>query len=447
MGYIVIMRKSAVLFLFLFSITLILLSCEDIFHQTTAFLEEVIANQNIPEPKRIFIGGDFSYDWNGTERDAFIALNGQGNTDGDFNSGNLGIETGSATGTKLGVADMVINDKYIYVAGNFMGYDDTDTDVADMEFKNVLRFNRDGTIDSGFKPFLSATGNPQVYSIALLKDNSIVVGGDFPGLYSYYDLIRLNETGTASISSFPLFADTSPNVQTLEIIFDNGLLMVGGTIQSSLGGETVNNLTSIDVSVLGSEYANPEIPASFVTAGSTVITDFAVYNNYIFVSGYDNTDTAFVLKYEFNDSTFVEDTNFKSNLVSGASLASSDRIKVITASKDGSLYIGGDFDWTDSDGFFHDSILKLRMDGTVDSTFKVQIRDDFTYFPIVNAIEIQANKKLLVGGYFDHVNNTKQDVEARGIIRLSQYGEIDNEFDRYALNMYSNVYAIAIDEE
>lgn len=429
--------------------SLLLTSCEDIFHQTSQTLEEIRNDLNTPEPRRIFVGGDFSYYWDNTDRQGLAALNGNGNMESFFDNWNHGLIIGSPSGTRWGVTDLSINDTHLYVGGNFQGHDYDGTyimydpvNASQQNYQNIQRYHLDGSLDTGYTPFSGQGNGNEIYAISLFGD-SLIAGGNFPAaIYGYFDLIRFDNTGTSALSlpSIPVANELTSTIFSLEPVFDGSYIMVGGQF-SSLGIESgLNNFSGINLSDLT---VKSLIPAN----ANTEIRDFAWWGENLFVIGNETAlMDARLYKYIRSEDglNFTEDPTFTTNLANHFSTDPAvylDSLSVIAISQNGEIYIGGNFSWTDEGGFYHSQILKLRQDGLIDSTFKVSIGGQ------VNTIEIQKNGKVIVGGGFSSVDTVSDsNYDLRGILRLSAYGDIDWEFDHHALPG-GPVYAIAIEEE
>lgn len=460
---IVYMKRLGLFVIPLVFASLLFTSCEDIFHQTSQTLEDIRNDYKIPEPRKIFVGGNFYYNWDGNNREGFAVLNGMGYSEPSFfNSSEKGLSYGIFS-NQLGVWDIDITADYVYVGGNFEGYDSNyDGDLLDAgeNSRFIQRYFIDGGIDSTYAPMAGAPNDTLIYAIHLTDSNSLMAGGKFttawplagdfgPVLFDHYGSNLAIVTMTESVDE----------IYSLEPIFDNSTVALGGMGFFDFGGiPNLNNFVGINIEDIYNPVVIPSgtggFPPSIPALANTHIRDFVTYENILYVAG---TETAMmtprIYKYEFTDTNVVEHTDFNTTLYN--SFISSiyyNMIQVYAVAVDhkGFIYIGGEFYWEDSTNFIHRSILKIRPDGSIDESFKVDLQDNYMYLPAVYSIKIQKNGKILVGGNFDTVNavNTPEfGTEARGIIRLLEYGAVDDEFDRYALDMGSIIYSIAIEEE
>ena len=144
----------------------------------------------------------------------------------------------------------------------------------------------------------------------------------------------------------------------------------------------------------------PLISQSFIGGGS-----FSTYNG-TSVNGFVKLNTDGTI-----DNTFSVGTGFDlSN--------NQDAIQTVSVQDDGKILVGGQF--TSYNGTSRSSIIRLNVDGTVDSGFNIGTGFDGA----VLTIKIQPNGKILVGGSFNNYNGVGYD----GIVRLNSDGTTDNTF-------------------
>jgi uncharacterized delta-60 repeat protein/uncharacterized repeat protein (TIGR01451 family) len=96
-------------------------------------------------------------------------------------------------------------------------------------------------------------------------------------------------------------------------------------------------------------------------------------------------------------------------------------VKSHTIQPDGKIIIGGFF--TDYNGTATNSIARLNTDGTIDPSFNIGSGFQGA-LPWVNAILVQPDGKIIVGGEFSSFNGTPQN----GITRLNSNGSLDASF-------------------
>ncbi|MCS7009737.1 MAG: delta-60 repeat domain-containing protein, partial [Chthoniobacterales bacterium] len=95
---------------------------------------------------------------------------------------------------------------------------------------------------------------------------------------------------------------------------------------------------------------------------------------------------------------------------------------VIAFQPDGKILIGGNFTLILDDNHFEAiNIARLNSDGSIDTEFNPQGGFD----GVVNAIAIQNDGKILVGGQFSSFN----DISKNAIARLHPNGTLDDTFE------------------
>lgn len=104
----------------------------------------------------------------------------------------------------------------------------------------------------------------------------------------------------------------------------------------------------------------------------------------------------------------------------GTGFTGSNDVYVIASEvqSDGKIILGGKFEFYNGES--KNNIVRLNFDGSIDTTFKIGIGFDYN----VQAIKIQSDNKILVGGGFTKYKGNSH----IGLIRLLPNGEIDTSF-------------------
>ena len=231
----------------------------------------------------------------------------------------------------------------------------------------IGRLNADGTLDSAFNPRAGgAVDYLHVHSLALQADGKILVGGLFTTLggQTRNYLGRLNADGTLDSGFNPGAAGGSyPNVGSLAVQAD-GRILVGGSF-TSLGGQTRN--------CLGRLNADGTLDGGFNPGAG----DSPPYPPYVY------------------------------------SLA---------LQADGKILVGGEFNTLGGQSRL--SIGRLNADGTVDNGFNPGAGDSSLDAPYVNSLAVQADGKILVGGFFTALGGQSR----TNVGRLNADGSVDTSF-------------------
>jgi uncharacterized delta-60 repeat protein len=184
----------------------------------------------------------------------------------------------------------------------------------------------------------------------------------------------------------------------------NGKILVGGTFGN------INNIPRQNLARLN---ADGSVDAGFVPALQSVAV-YAVLeltNGQVIVGGdFSLNGVTNIVRLNTNAS---QDMSF--NVGPGADGA----IQSLALQPDGKLLVGGDF--TRIGGVPRNRIARLNANGTVDPTFAPISGADYG----VQAVGVQSDGKVLIGGYFLNVNG----VGRHHLARLNNDGSLDNNYD------------------
>ena len=112
-------------------------------------------------------------------------------------------------------------------------------------------------------------------------------------------------------------------------------------------------------------------------------------------------------------------------------------VRVVKLQPDGKVLLGGDL--LGFNGMVLGHFVRLNADGSLDTAFNLNTGTGANFASSVNAIEIQPDGKILIGGSFVTFNGTA----ARGIVRLNSDGTRDNTFVTQASPGSAAINAIA----
>ncbi len=320
---------------------------------------------------KILVGGQFTTLGGGgtgtTARNNIGRLNPDGTIDTSFDPG--------ANFVVLALA--VQADGQILVGGGF-------TTLGGVTRNNIGRLSSDGTSDEGFDPGADSF----VEALAVQPDGQILVGGDFTtlggggtGTTTRQSIGRLKSDGTLDTSFEP---GANGDVFALAVQAD-GQILVGGQF-TTLGGGGTGTTTRNNIGRLSSDGG---LDTTFDPGADSAVEALAVQaEGQILVGGAFTTlggDTRNNIGRLNSDGTL--DTSFDPG-ANGGELG----VDALAVQTDGKIIVGGDF--TTLGGDTRNSIGRLNLDGTLDTTFDPGA-DSFVF-----ALAVQADGKILVGGQF-----------------------------------------------
>jgi uncharacterized delta-60 repeat protein len=391
---------------------------------------------------KLLVGGEGAL-----ERGSLIRLNGDGSRD-------LSFQLPPITGRVAGVYELAIQpDGKVLMGGSFSA-------IGTVNTEGIARVNADGNIDTTFAAVNLVLA--VVSGMALQPDGRIVIGGSFDEVNGVVrsGVARLNPDGTLD-SSYAVIT-MAGGVNTVALQPDGGVVAAGyftavnGVTRSRVArfdamGNLDRNLIDVGGGVNNSVYALASAADGVAIGGR--FTDAAIaYNSYgKFITtsratiGFDvngpvravaiDTDNRVLLGGEFtatvippsssigrlarfNLSSQTHDPVFNANIGAGFN----GTVNAIAIQPDKKILVGGNF--TQFKGTAHNGILRLKEDGTLDSTFVSP-----TSFGRISTIALQPDGKILIGG-------------GSNIARLNANGSNDTLFTSGASNGF--IFAIAV---
>ena len=351
-----------------------------------------IAIQNIGGQEKIIIGGEFtcvgssdSTCPSGNRRNRIARLDANGALEA-FNP--------SANGNVNAIA--IDNDGKIIIGGGF-------EQVGGQARSRIARLNTDGTLDTSFNPNASSAVN----AIAIQSDGKILIGGGFSkvGGVDRNRIARLNNDGTLDTSFNP---NANGNVRAIAIQSD-GQILIGGefTTLGSAPGTTRPRIARLnvedgtpDTSFNPGSGANDNVRAIAIQSDGKVL----IGGEFTSVNGTTRNRIARLNNGGTLDTSFDPGTGANNN------------VNAIAIQGDGMIIIGGAFRQVNSNSNNRDRIARLTTSGSLDAGFNPNASGSTGH---VNAIEIQSDGKILIGGDFTRVGGTGADNQRNRIARLN----------------------------
>lgn len=372
------------------------------FNRPTGAVNGVVNTTFIQPDEKIIVGGDFTY-LNRIASNKIGRLNTNGTIDNTFICG-LGFNN------TVNSINLQSNGK-ILVVGNFTLYNGT--------LKNrIIRLNEDGTVDTTFN--IGTGANDNIYSTAIQTDGKIIVVGNFT---SFNDnpqnrIVRLNVDGSID-STFNIGTGANNRIESCVIqpdgkiivagsfTFFNGIakkriirLNIDGTFESTFNSSNTTN-ASIRVVKLQSD--------GKILIGGLFTTYNGISSNFLVRLNSDSTvDTTFNLGSGFDNSVYT-----------------------INIQTDGKLIVGGVFN-SCNNILNTKGIVRLNIDGAIDTIFSSNISTNNTFNPYVNvnSTSIQSNGKIVIGGNFSNVGGFSRN----NLVDLNSSGTVNNDFFPFTEN-------------
>ena len=332
--------------------------------------------------------------------------------------------------TEKGADGMVFNielqsDGKSIVAGNFGKYDNIGA-------RRIVRLNIDGSYDYSFECKDGFNGN--IKALKIQSDGKILVGGDFvnySGTTSNY-IIRLNTNGTVD-KSFNIGDGFDKIVRSIEIQ-SNGKILVGGDFDdyNGTGAKGIIRLNSdgtIDTTfVYGDGF-------SYMNNGNVFVIKVLSTGN-ILVGGwfyaYNGTSADNLIE--------LDSVGGVSTIFDGTNPYFDDRVSTIVEQPDGKILVGGFF------ASCGERIVRLNTDFSVDYRFNNNSGSGFNN--PVQVIKLQSDGKILCGGKFSsYYDDTYGNRSCTQLARLNSNGTFDTTFDVGIGFNNDGVNAIAIQSD
>ncbi len=313
-----------------------------------------------------------------------------------------GTNVAAATNTSLLLANVSFADAgaYAAVVNNAFG---AVTSAAAMLFVGVPPLP--GSPDPAFDPGMGADGI--VRSMTKQTDGKVIIGGWFNnvGGLPRPGLARLNSDGSLD-ASFP--SGSGPNSGVLAVALqDDGQIMIAGDF-TSVNGVARQRVARLNPDGSLAVGFDPGVGPDQAVWAVAAQADGRVWigGDFYNVGGAPRRSIA---RLNVNGSL---DTN------SASVTEPNGVVRALALQADGRVLIGGGF--TSVNGVLRGRFARMETNGTVDATFGLSGANDF-----VNAITVQNDGRILIGGFFTSVADTPRN----RIARLQSNGSLDNGFD------------------
>lgn len=307
------------------------------------------------------------------------------------------------------------------------------TDTSPVTVNYIVRLTEEGKIDPSF----AATANSSVHVIQLAPDGSILVGGSFTAILPAGSLVTVARSHIARFSaSGVLDTDFTPSfngaVNTL-VIGADGTIVAGGSFSAieaaesivaggaftTVGGNAANYLALMnsDGSLVPSFVPNPDAPVNAIAR----LADGRLLIGGSFTKIGDTART-YLARLSADGSL---DGTFNATL--------NGQVRTIAPQADGNVIVGGAF--TTAGGVARPGLARFTSTGVLDASFAPFAGS--VEAVSIDAVAVQADGKILVGGRFQQIGGGARAYLAR----LTPGGTLDSSF---TADVNGNVTGIAV---
>ena len=370
----------------------------------------IIDNMQLLSNGKMIISGSFSI-FNGVARNRIASLNADGSLDTTFDIG----ANGNFFPDPIQDANRIIekvtekpNGKIIIV-GKFIAINGTSRG-------RLAQLNTDGTIDTTFfsPSGFNSGANNSIVSAALQADGKILAAGAFTNINNVpkIGIFRLDANGILDVPFNPATSSggTQGAVEYCIVVQTNGKILLAGR-HGNINGVVTGRLirlnpesASVDTTLSGGDVSN---------TNGDVFTIALQPNGKFLVGGvfstYNGVTRNRIARLNIDGSI---DTTFD------PLLRASNAVNTIVVQPDGKILIGGNF--TTYNGISRNRIARLNVDGTLDTNFANGTGANNE----INAIALQTDGKILIGGFFTTYNGNAK----KHVARLNSDGSLDVTF-------------------
>ncbi len=331
-------------------------------------------------------------------------------------------------GTDNSIRSVAIQpDGKILIGGHFSSVSDS---AGTSNRSRIARLHADGTVDTAFgADGKGASGS--VNSIAVQADGKILVGGFFTTVSDATDthfrncVARFNADGTVDTAFGAVGMGAGGTVTSIAVQAD-GQILIGGSFTDVSDGAATHNRSHI-----ARLHADGTVDTTFGAEGTG--TDQTVSCVKVQVDGKILIGGNFT---NVSDATGSRDRRRIARLHADGTVdttfgaegkGTNAEVSSIAVQADGKILIGGFFTDVSDAAATHNraTIARHHADGTVDTAFGAEGTGTNL---VVSSLAIQADGKILIGGDFTRVSDATGSYNRRKIARLHADGTIDTAF-------------------
>ena len=290
-------------------------------------------------------------------------------------------------------------DGKLVAGGNF-------TTVNGLGRNRIVRLNQDGSLDQMFLNGLSGA-NGIVRAVINQTDGRVVVGGGFTAMNSVNRsrIARLNYDGTLDGAFNPGSGADNPVFALAEAFIDGQRKIYAGGSFTVMNGTQRNGIVRLNDDGTVDAVFNPGLGANGIVYAVAVQADGKVIIGGDFTS-VNGVARNYIARLNPNGSV---DTSFA--IGSGADAP----VRALAIQLDGRILVGGSF--INFNGTPQSRIARLLPSGNLDPEFLAGVGANDT----VNAISVQGDTKIILGGNFTRCNGVTRNY----VTRLQSDGTVD----------------------
>jgi len=335
----------------------------------------------------IIVSGQFTT-FNGTTANRVLRLNSDGTRDTTFTTNN-----GTAANNTISTA-AIQSDGKILLGGSFTAFNET-------TINRIVRLNTDGTRDTTFTTNTGTGANSTVNTIAIQSNGNILVGGGFSTFNNISSLriISLNTDGTRD-TGFINNTGTGANSSLSSLaVQSDGKILVGGQF-TTFNGTTANRIIRLNADGTRDTAFTSNHGGS---GSSNLVSTIAVMlDGKVVLGGFFNSFNNQIVNY-------IIRLNSSGSIFDYTSVGSSQNINDVSVQSDGKIVLGGLFTIFGSAAATR--VVRLNADSTVDTAFTSNTGTGPS--SDVNALVVQSDGKVVIGGAFTFFNSIVRNYIAR----------------------------------
>ncbi len=329
-----------------------------------------------------------------------------GDLDTGFNAADIGVGYGDGADGAVN-ATAVQADGKVVIVGGFQTYNG-------IARNRIARLNVDGTLDTTFNPGSGVTGG-DIYAIAIqAHDGKILIGGSFTGVNGATKnrIARLYPDGTLDTD----FRGSGANASVRAILVQPDKKVLIGGMFTTLGSTTKNRIARLNQD--GSLDSGFTAGANGAVNAIALQTDGKIVIGGAFTSA-NGAASARILRLFGTDG--ASDTSFVNNTGTGITGGSVNALAIDGAGK---IVVAGAF--TGFNAVTRSRIARVNIDGTLDTAFA----DGAGPNEEVNALQLQTDGKIVIGGNFSFYQIGPSAFAGRSYIaRINADATLDSTFN------------------